>query len=314
MATRCLSRIQKINIHKFLATILFGLLPILFMPIVQAQSLITKEDRIQTRHAAYTITTWQSNRGQEKWINDPRLAHLAQQIAVRYMQTGSISYPDNWLRENLAKVSFNANAVRIRVFANERSKESFAKNLLNSADGRNLIGNKTFTHMGLAYIGPTYKKRRGNIQNVRVLLIAEETKQLRNDWKTGLLNAVNKFRAQYGLNPLKMNRRLHDAAQYHADDMAAYDYFEHISLRGKDPGFRAKQAGYDYQKIYENLAAGQETPDEVVEAWKKSKDGHREAMLVPDLTEVGFGYRFLPNDRGRIIAYHYWAMSMALPY
>ncbi|WP_218048817.1 CAP domain-containing protein [Curvivirga aplysinae] len=297
-----------------MATILIGLLPFLFATNVQAQSLITKEDRKFTRHAAHIINNWQATKGQEKWINDPRLAHLAQQIASRFMQTGNLNYPDNWLRESLAKVSFNAGTVAVRVFANERSKESFAKNLLNTANGRHLIGNNTFTHMGIAYIGPAFKKRRGDIQNVRIILAAQETRQLRSDWKTGLLEAVNRFRQQYGLSPLVMNNRLHQAAQYHADDMATYDYFDHISLRGKDPGFRANQMGYEYEKIYENLAAGQTTPEEVVEAWKKSKDGHREAMLVPDLTEVGFGYRFLPNDKGRVIAYHYWAMSMALPY
>ncbi|WP_420549210.1 CAP domain-containing protein [Curvivirga sp.] len=301
-------------IKKIMAAILLGLLPFLFGLSAHAQSLITKEDRKLTHHAAHVINNWQATKGQEKWVNDPRLAHLAQQIASRFMQTGNLNYPDNWLRESLAKVSFNAGAVAVRVFANERSKESFTNNLMNTSNGRRLIGDKNFTHMGIAYIGPNFKKRRSDIQNVRIILAAQETKQLRSDWKKGLLKAVNRFRAQYGLSPLVMNNRLHQAAQYHADDMATYDYFDHISLRGKDPGFRANQMGYEYEKIYENLAAGQTTPEEVVEAWKKSKDGHREAMLVSDLTEVGFGYRFLPNDRGRIIVYHYWAMSMALPY
>ena len=41
-------------------------------------------------------------------------------------------------------------------------------------------------------------------------------------------------------------------------------------------------------RIGENLATGQQTPEEVVDAWMKSPP-HRRALLNPKFTETGFG-------------------------
>lgn len=145
-----------------------------------------------------------------------------------------------------------------------------------------------------------------------VLALARATKQAPLQWRSEILQRVNQFRAQYGLPPLKPNNTLHRAAQDHSDDMAARDYFDHVSPEGRTVGYRVTRAGYKWQTILENLAAGMRTPREVVEGWITSP-GHRRAMLEQDVTEAGIGYTFLPNDGGNKQLYHYWTLNLGQP-
>ena len=49
-----------------------------------------------------------------------------------------------------------------------------------------------------------------------------------------------------------------------------------------------KKFGISYTSAGENIAMGQETPQEVMNAWMNS-DGHRKNILNPDFTELGVG-------------------------
>ncbi len=146
-----------------------------------------------------------------------------------------------------------------------------------------------------------------------VVIVAKPSKAAGHGWQRETLRLVNKFRAEHRLPALRLNNKLSKAAQAHADDMFVRDFFEHTSPSGTNHGQRATAQGYLWRTILENLATGQPTPFEAVEGWKRSKTGHREAMLNVNITEAGIGYRFMANDKGKYTGHHYWAMLMGLP-
>jgi uncharacterized protein YkwD len=129
---------------------------------------------------------------------------------------------------------------------------------------------------------------------------------------TGFVDEVvrltNEFRAENGVAPLTANDELDTAAQGHSDDMAQADFFNHIGSDGSDPQDRAAEAGYSSQFLGENIAAGQTSPEDVVQAWIDSP-GHRENMLRPQFTEIGVGFTNLADDTGSVNFNNYWTQA-----
>jgi len=120
-----------------------------------------------------------------------------------------------------------------------------------------------------------------------------------------VLALTNQFRAQNGLAALKANLELNAAAQGHSEDMANQDYFDHTGKDGSLPWDRAKVVGYEAQTMGENIAAGQTTPESVVQGWINSA-GHRANLLNANFTELGVGYFYLENDTGSVNYSRYW--------
>jgi serralysin len=123
-----------------------------------------------------------------------------------------------------------------------------------------------------------------------------------------VLRLTNEFRAQNGLAALKSNVELQATAQGHSQDMAVADYFSHTGKDGSAPWDRAKRVGYAANSMGENIAAGQTTPQSVVQGWIDSP-GHRENMLNRSYTELGVGYFLLENDTGSVNYNHYWTQN-----
>lgn len=120
-----------------------------------------------------------------------------------------------------------------------------------------------------------------------------------------VLDLVNQQRAAYGLAPLVANDTLADEAQGYADWMARDNFFSHTGPDGSDVRQRAEAAGYtDWAFLGENLAAGQPTPDRVVQAWMNSPS-HRANILAADAAEVGLGHAYQSGTRYG----HYWALE-----
>lgn len=103
-----------------------------------------------------------------------------------------------------------------------------------------------------------------------------------------MLARVNAARKEAGAPPLRANPKLDLAAQRHAEDMLARDYFAHQSPEKKTVRDRARDAGYDWRMIGENIAEGQFTVDEVMDTWLHSP-GHRRNILDPGFKELGVG-------------------------
>lgn len=102
-----------------------------------------------------------------------------------------------------------------------------------------------------------------------------------------VVDLTNDARADAGCPALVVDGRLAAAAQDHADDMAAHDYFSHTSLDGTTFAERARAAGYP-QPGGENIARGQRSAEEVVSAWMDSP-GHRANILNCAFRAVGVG-------------------------
>ncbi len=98
-----------------------------------------------------------------------------------------------------------------------------------------------------------------------------------------LLNGV---RAEQGLPPLAPAPRLEGAAMAHAVDMVENGFFSHDGSDGSTVGSRARDQGYGWCRIAENIAQGQDSVHEVMRAWVTSP-GHRRNILLPDITDYG---------------------------
>ncbi|MCD5324825.1 MULTISPECIES: SafA/ExsA family spore coat assembly protein [Pontibacillus] len=104
-----------------------------------------------------------------------------------------------------------------------------------------------------------------------------------------VIRLTNKERAKQGLPALKSDWQLSRVARYKSRDMRDQGYFAHNSPTYGSPFEMMKSFNISYRKAAENIAAGQRTPQEVVQAWMDSP-GHRKNILDKDLTYIGVGY------------------------
>ncbi len=102
---------------------------------------------------------------------------------------------------------------------------------------------------------------------------------------TGLLNDV---RVANGAGAVAFDSRLAAAAQGHANDMLANNYFSHTGRNGSSAGDRITAAGYRWQTWGENIAQGQQTEAEVMTAWTNSP-GHHANNINPNFEDYGLG-------------------------
>jgi len=105
--------------------------------------------------------------------------------------------------------------------------------------------------------------------------------------KAGTTKWTNEQRATNNLPPLAQNPRLDAAALAKAQDMLRLQYFGHVSPSGAGAADLAKNAGYQFLAIGENLAMGNFADDQaLVQAWMNSP-GHRANILNSRYTEIG---------------------------
>ncbi len=104
--------------------------------------------------------------------------------------------------------------------------------------------------------------------------------------KVDLTTLLNSERQQLGLNVLKENQKLDQAAALKAQDMVAKGYFAHQSPQGITPWYWFGQVGYSYTYAGENLAVGFIDSPEVFNAWMNSPE-HKANMVNPHYTDVG---------------------------
>lgn len=110
-----------------------------------------------------------------------------------------------------------------------------------------------------------------------------------SQYEQQVVKLTNQERTQRGLKPLKVDPTLSKMARDKSGDMAQNHYFSHNSPTYGSPFDMMKQYGISYRTAGENIAEGQRTPQEVVDAWMNS-EGHRENILNPNFTYIGVGY------------------------
>ena len=136
-------------------------------------------------------------------------------------------------------------------------------------------------------------------------------------FEDAVLAITNEYRAQSidcrsgGLFPpalpLQDDPLLRCAARRHSLDMYQRSYFDHISLDGSTPSDRVLDVGYTFRAIGENIAAGQRTPQDVVDGWIAS-DGHCANLMNPNFEELGTGYLNATSNVN-----HYWTQVFGTP-
>jgi len=104
-----------------------------------------------------------------------------------------------------------------------------------------------------------------------------------------VVELTNAERAKNGLSPLSIDNQLMKVAHAKSQDMATNKYFSHTSPTYGSPFDQIKAAGITYRAAGENIAQGQRTPEEVVQAWMNSS-GHRANILNANFTHIGVGY------------------------
>ena len=110
-----------------------------------------------------------------------------------------------------------------------------------------------------------------------------------------MLALLNAYRAANGLTPVQFDATLQAAANWKAADMAKTGNLEH------DDTFRSelqrfKDCGYPDSNVsvFENLAAGIQTAQQMFEQFKASAV-HNAAMLNPTFTAIGIARAKSPN-------------------
>jgi uncharacterized protein YkwD len=110
------------------------------------------------------------------------------------------------------------------------------------------------------------------------------------------LALTNRDRARYGRVALRLDARLNEAAQRHAEDMLRRNYFNHYSPEGRSPSDRFAAVG-GRGGAGENIAVIKAPTLGRVDAkrldfferqWMKSP-GHRKNLLDARYTRFGFG-------------------------
>lgn len=104
-----------------------------------------------------------------------------------------------------------------------------------------------------------------------------------------VMDLTNAERAKNGLSPLTWNWEVARVARYKSADMRNKNYFSHQSPTYGSPFSMLENFGVSYRSAGENIAAGQATPEEVVQAWMNS-EGHRKNILNSGYTQIGVGY------------------------
>lgn len=108
---------------------------------------------------------------------------------------------------------------------------------------------------------------------------------------------------------LAYDGRLHQAATAHSQDMAARNYFSHTGADGSSPGQRVSAAGYTWNAVGENIAAGYGTVAAVMAGWASSP-GHCANIMSPNYTQLGIA---CVSGGGSSTFRNYWTMNLARP-
>jgi len=110
-----------------------------------------------------------------------------------------------------------------------------------------------------------------------------------SNYEDRVAELVNAERAKNGLNALYLDNSISNVARTKSKDMADNNYFSHQSPTYGTAGDMLLKFGITWSVWGENIASGQNTPEQVVNEWMNSAS-HRENILSPNFTFIGVGY------------------------
>ena len=125
----------------------------------------------------------------------------------------------------------------------------------------------------------------------------DNTGSMQGDFASQVAALVNAERAKYGLSALTVDTKVQQAALVRAKETA--QSFSHTRPNGSSFSTALTEAGVSYRTAGENIAYGQSTPQQVMNAWMNSS-GHRANILNANYTTIGIGYTVINGTA-------YWA-------
>lgn len=117
------------------------------------------------------------------------------------------------------------------------------------------------------------------------------------DFASQVVALVNAERTKQGLSALTIDTKVQQAALVRAKESA--QSFSHTRPNGSSFSTALTEAGVSYRTAGENIAYGQSTPQQVMNAWMNSS-GHRANILNANYTTIGVGYTVINGTA-------YWA-------
>lgn len=123
-----------------------------------------------------------------------------------------------------------------------------------------------------------------------------------SDYARQVVDLVNMERQKEGLSPLTIDTVIASAATVRAREIQTS--FSHTRPNGSNFSTAMTEAGANFQMAGENIAWGQKTPQEVVNAWMNSPS-HRANIMNKNFTRIGVGH--VQNASGT----SYWVQLFA---
>jgi uncharacterized protein YkwD len=105
--------------------------------------------------------------------------------------------------------------------------------------------------------------------------------------------------------PLTLSPQLERAALLHSREMAMSSSVRHEGSDGSTPVQRAAQAGYTSTLVAENVAAGQETADQLMADWLVSA-AHCANIMSAQYAEMGVAFAINEGDAYGV----YWTLNL----
>ncbi|MEB1809289.1 MAG: CAP domain-containing protein [Bacillaceae bacterium] len=104
-----------------------------------------------------------------------------------------------------------------------------------------------------------------------------------------VIDLTNAERRRAGLSDLQADTSLSNVARAKSNDMQENNYFSHTSPTYGSPFDMIRDFGVDYNAAAENIAQGQQSAEQVVQAWMNS-EGHRANIMNGNFTHIGVGH------------------------
>ena len=122
--------------------------------------------------------------------------------------------------------------------------------------------------------------------------------------ETELVALANRERKANGIPPLTIDWEITRLAQYKTEEMKNHRIFCHESLVYGSPTQMLDRFHVPYSAVGANIAMGQETPAEVINAWLNAP-GHHANLTNPHFTKAGVGLSWDENG------IPYWTLMLA---
>lgn len=177
---------------------------------------------------------------------------------------------DTFLKQWVSKYQYGSAQVQTGTDKNTQSNTTTSNTTTNKTTSNTSTANK-------------------NTSNTTTANTSKTTTTSDSAFSDQVVTLVNQERAKAGVKPLTADKALSAMALDKAKDMYNKGYFDHTSPTYGSPFDMMKTYGINYTYAGENIAKGQKTPQEVMQAWMNSP-GHKQNILSPNYTKIGVAY------------------------